>query len=48
MMNIISGSEPLSSYLATPSPNLASSRLDMAAFADYAAEFSPWAEGDTT
>jgi hypothetical protein len=36
---IISRSEPLSSYSATPAPNLAPTRLGSAACADYAAEF---------
>jgi hypothetical protein len=47
IMSIISGSEPLGSYSATPSPNLVPSRMDMAAFTDYAAEFLPRDEDGT-
>jgi hypothetical protein len=48
IVSIISGSEPLGSYSATPSPNLAPSQLDMAAFTDYVADFLPRDEDDTT
>ncbi|WP_430782322.1 hypothetical protein [Actinoplanes sp. G11-F43] len=39
MADIISHSEPLNRYSATPTPNLTSTQLDTAACADYAAEF---------